>query len=76
MTHSRTSQPCNDRTWFKSSYSEGSGNACVEVAITSPVVSIRDSKDKARPALVVPASAWTSFVGLILSGDVASDAVG
>ncbi|MCM2392150.1 DUF397 domain-containing protein [Streptomyces sp. CWNU-1] len=48
--------------WFKSSYSEGSGNACLEVASLDHQVGIRDSKDKQGPALVVPSPAWAQFV--------------
>lgn len=36
--------------WFKSSYSEASGNNCVEVAWTQTGVALRDSK---RPADVI-----------------------
>ncbi|MFF2852457.1 DUF397 domain-containing protein [Streptomyces sp. NPDC058001] len=55
--------------WFKSSYSNDTGGSCVEVADLSARVGIRDSKDKSGPALVVPAVAWSSFVGLVRSGD-------
>ncbi|MEU7297480.1 DUF397 domain-containing protein [Streptomyces exfoliatus] len=49
--------------WFKSSYSNGDGGDCVEVAYDFPgVVPVRDSKNPAGPALIVPASAWTAFV--------------
>ncbi|MFB6552151.1 DUF397 domain-containing protein [Streptomyces sp. NPDC056405] len=54
-----------ESAWFKSSYSNDSGGACVEVAGLAGEVGIRDSKDKAAPALVVPASAWSSFVGAV-----------
>ncbi|MFE4059372.1 DUF397 domain-containing protein [Streptomyces sp. NPDC059096] len=51
--------------WRKSSYSDGAGNNCVEVAELTLAVGIRDSKQAAGPALVVPANAWNTFVGLI-----------
>ena len=39
--------------WRKSSYSNGSGGACVEVARNLPgIVAVRDSKDRQGPALV------------------------
>lgn len=50
-------------TWRKSSYSNGDGGACVEVADGVPgAVPVRDSKHPAGPALVVPAGAWAAFV--------------
>lgn len=60
-----------ESAWFKSSYSNDTGGSCVEIApLTGSQVGIRDSKDKAGPALVVPAAAWSSFVGLVRSSDV------
>ncbi|WP_234434333.1 DUF397 domain-containing protein [Streptomyces sp. NRRL F-5126] len=53
--------------WFKSSFSNDSGGACVEIASLTGKVGIRDSKNKLGPALVVPKAAWCSFVGLMLS---------
>ncbi|MFH9722047.1 DUF397 domain-containing protein [Streptomyces sp. NPDC017254] len=49
--------------WRKSSYSNGDGGNCLEVldGVTG-VVPVRDSKNPAGPALVVPAAAWTAFV--------------
>jgi hypothetical protein len=68
MTHLRPTEP--NSPWFKSSYSDGAGNNCVEVAVMEPGVGVRDSKDKQGPALVVPATGWSSFVALVRSGDV------
>ncbi|MCX4908670.1 DUF397 domain-containing protein [Streptomyces sp. NBC_00878] len=50
--------------WRKSSYSDGMGNNCVEVAhlTTAPAIAVRDSKNAAGPALLVPSTAWTTFV--------------
>ncbi|MFE3217301.1 DUF397 domain-containing protein [Streptomyces antimycoticus] len=50
------------RTWFKSSYSGGEGGECLEVAVTAHAVSVRDSKDTARPDLAVGRAAWARFV--------------
>ena len=47
--------------WFKSSYSGGGGDNCVEVAIRTDVIGIRDSKDTSRTPLTVSPSAWTHF---------------
>ncbi len=56
-----------ERAWFKSSYSEANGTACVEIAHLphTAQVGIRDSKDKGGPALVVPAGAWAEFVAAV-----------
>ncbi|MGW7072176.1 DUF397 domain-containing protein [Streptomyces sp. NPDC054855] len=53
--------------WYKSSYSNDTGGSCVEIAGLDDQVGIRDSKDKSGPALVVPATAWSSFIGLVRS---------
>lgn len=47
--------------WFKSSYSNSTAN-CVEVALQSPAVGVRDSKDPALAALAFPSSAWAAFL--------------
>lgn len=47
--------------WFKSSYSDGEGGACVEVATTPTVIHVRDSKDPDGPTLTFSADAWQSF---------------
>ncbi|WP_327034396.1 DUF397 domain-containing protein [Micromonospora ureilytica] len=49
--------------WRKSTRSNGSGGACVEVAANLPgLVAVRDSKDPAGPVLVFPPNAWRAFV--------------
>ncbi|EMF30088.1 hypothetical protein H114_05634 [Streptomyces gancidicus BKS 13-15] len=55
-------QPVPDSTWFKSSYSTGSGGECIEVAVRPATVHVRDSKDTTRAALAVEATAWAAFV--------------
>ncbi|MYU36879.1 MULTISPECIES: DUF397 domain-containing protein [unclassified Streptomyces] len=58
----RTLDP-STTTWRKSSYSDGGGTNCVEVADGFPgLVPVRDSKTPAGPALLVTASAWADFV--------------
>ncbi|NYV73985.1 DUF397 domain-containing protein [Streptomyces sp. UH6] len=56
-------------TWFKSSHSGNEGGACVEVALGSATVYVRDSKDTARPALTLAPAAWTAFLGLAARAD-------
>lgn len=49
--------------WRKSSYSGSEGGSCVEVADGYPSrVPVRDSKVPHGPALLIPATGWTSFV--------------
>ncbi|MER7335782.1 MULTISPECIES: DUF397 domain-containing protein [unclassified Micromonospora] len=49
--------------WRKSTRSNGSGGACVEVADNLPgVVAVRDSKDPSGPALTFGPAAWRAFV--------------
>ncbi|GHA12645.1 DUF397 domain-containing protein [Streptomyces echinoruber] len=47
--------------WFKSSYSGGDGDNCVEVALRPEAVRIRDSKDRRIRPLVVAPAAWAAF---------------
>ncbi|MFE1172140.1 DUF397 domain-containing protein [Streptomyces sp. NPDC058773] len=50
--------------WRKSSYSNGDGGECLEVADGFPglVVAARDSKVPEGSALIVRAGAWSRFV--------------
>ncbi|WP_371579176.1 DUF397 domain-containing protein [Streptomyces sp. NBC_01314] len=49
--------------WHKSSYSEGSGGNCLEVADNHPThIPVRDSKTPLGPKLVFRAEAWSLFV--------------
>ncbi|WP_046496081.1 DUF397 domain-containing protein [Streptomyces odonnellii] len=70
---SRQHKP-EDAAWVKSSYSDGTGNNCVEVARLAPGVGIRDSKNRPGPTLLVPATAWATFIDLVRSDAVATDA--
>lgn len=52
--------------WRKSSYSNPDGGDCVEVADgLNTVVPVRDSKAPEGPTLVIGASAWSAFIGLV-----------
>jgi Domain of unknown function (DUF397) len=62
-------------TWRKSSYSNGSGGSCVEIAVlTSPAeehdIAVRDSKDPHGPALTFTARRWSAFTAAIKSHDL------
>lgn len=49
--------------WRKSSYSDGGGTNCVEVADVHPgIVPVRDSKTPMARPLVFSASSWSAFV--------------
>ncbi|WP_431783702.1 DUF397 domain-containing protein [Streptomyces chumphonensis] len=50
--------------WFKSSYSGGGGDNCVEVAADHDAVHVRDSKDTPRGHLTISPAAWTAFTAL------------
>ena len=56
--------------WRKSSYSNGSGGNCVEVADSAPYVRVRDSKDPEGPMLAFPAEAWTAFIAKVRGGSL------
>lgn len=52
--------------WYKSTYSNGSGGACVEVADNLPgIVAVRDSKDRNGPKLAFSQQAWSAFLQAI-----------
>ena len=54
-------------TWRTSTFSQGQGSDCVEVAFASTGVAVRDSKNAAGPMLSLPVAAWH---GLLAEGGV------
>ncbi|AWK09463.1 DUF397 domain-containing protein [Streptomyces spongiicola] len=54
--------------WRKSSYSNGDGGACLEVADSPRLTSVRDSKVPDGPALLVPNRTWVAFVEAVKGG--------
>ncbi|MFC8376475.1 DUF397 domain-containing protein [Streptomyces albidoflavus] len=52
----------DELAWFKSSYSSGDGDSCVEVANCSSAVLVRDSKLSDSPQLSLSPAAWADFV--------------
>ncbi|NEA20197.1 DUF397 domain-containing protein [Streptomyces halstedii] len=78
MNTNRALQPSTtvapEGAWFKSTYSDGTGNNCVEAADLAPQIAVRDSKDKQGPALVFPCDSWNSFVSSLSQGEIALDA--
>lgn len=56
--------------WRKSSYSNGNGGNCVEVADGfTGVMPVRDSKDPQGPALLFRAEAWADFLAGVKAGE-------
>jgi hypothetical protein len=56
--------------WRKSSYSNGNGGNCVEVAdLDGGARAIRDSKDPAGPALMFTGSEWVAFTAGVRAGE-------
>ncbi|UYQ65023.1 DUF397 domain-containing protein [Streptomyces peucetius] len=53
-----------EMAWFKSSYSGGGGDNCIEVAVRPKTVLVRDSKDTQRRPLAVSPDAWSAFTTL------------
>jgi Domain of unknown function (DUF397) len=47
--------------WRKSSRSNGSGGACVEVAAVGVAIAVRDSKDPDGPKLIFMSGTWEAF---------------
>ncbi|MFJ8859330.1 DUF397 domain-containing protein [Streptomyces sp. NPDC102451] len=57
--------------WRKSTYSNGEGGSCVEVADGFPgLVPVRDSKAPEGPALAFRDAHWAQFVGALRSGSL------
>jgi hypothetical protein len=56
--------------WHKSTFSNGSGGACLEVARNLPgIVAIRDSKANGTgPVLSFPKEQWSAFVAGVKAG--------
>lgn len=47
--------------WRKSTYSDGNGGDCVELASDSGVIMVRDTTNRTGVTLSVPAAAWRRF---------------
>ncbi|MFB7568996.1 DUF397 domain-containing protein [Streptomyces sp. NPDC093064] len=53
----------DELSWFKSSYSDSEGSACVEVAASPRIIHVRDSKlGVDSPRFAVNADAWSEFL--------------
>jgi hypothetical protein len=59
----QVSEDLNGLRWSKSSYSGSGGGDCVEVAVTSDAVYVRDSKAAGDgPVLRIGQGSWAAFV--------------
>ncbi|MFH8485494.1 DUF397 domain-containing protein [Streptomyces longisporoflavus] len=68
MTSSSTDRVravADELVWFKSSYSGSNETECVEVAVMSAQVFVRDSKRPADRQFSVEPHAWADFVASI-----------
>ncbi|UIX33818.1 DUF397 domain-containing protein [Streptomyces sp. GQFP] len=52
-------------SWFKSSYSGGSGTECVECVRSADGTFVRDSKCVRGPVVAVRRQAWRVFIGAL-----------
>jgi hypothetical protein len=62
-------------TWRKSSYSNGTGGSCVEIAVLTGTagehdIAVRDSKDPHGPALTFTTRQWHDFTVAIKSHEL------
>jgi hypothetical protein len=57
-------------TWRKSSYSNGTGGNCVEVADLPSGRAVRDSKHPEGPILLFTREGWQAFVQGIQAGEL------
>ncbi|WP_405820815.1 DUF397 domain-containing protein [Streptomyces sp. NBC_00838] len=65
-----TADTLANASWFKSSYSNDQGGACVEGAqLPGGAMAVRDSKNPHGPAFVLTGAAWTAFVGALVGGE-------
>jgi hypothetical protein len=57
--------------WFKSSFSNGQGGDCVEIAANLPgIVAVRHSKDPDGAKLVFTPGEWRAFVAGVAAGEL------
>ncbi|MEU6483478.1 DUF397 domain-containing protein [Streptomyces sp. NPDC046887] len=65
--------PSTCLSWRRSSYSNGAGGFCLEVADGLPgLVPVRDSKVTGGPVLMLTAAAWAPFVAALRGGPALS----
>ena len=60
-----TDGPLTGATWRKSTYSGNNGANCVEVAMTSALVGVRDTKNRDGATLTVTSDEWRAFLAWV-----------
>ncbi|MGH3392117.1 MAG: DUF397 domain-containing protein [Actinomadura sp.] len=55
--------------WRKSSRSDDTGGACVEIARMDPAIAVRDSKNPGGPNLAFAATDWRAFTHRVKAGN-------
>ncbi|MEW2807686.1 DUF397 domain-containing protein [Streptomyces massasporeus] len=66
MIRNASAGDTSELAWFKSSYSSGTdGNSCVEIAIATHTVHVRDSKHTEGPRLALTPEAWSEFLASV-----------
>ncbi|CAL9286055.1 DUF397 domain-containing protein [Streptomyces sp. SudanB66_2053] len=63
-----TAKSRTELTWCKSSYSTNDGPECVEVALATAAVHVRDSKRIPGPHLTFSPTPWAAFLPYASSG--------
>jgi hypothetical protein len=59
-----------EKSWRTSSYTGNGGGNCVEVANSTRVVMVRDTKDRGGVKLGVSANAWRQLLNEVRSGRI------
>nr|WP_256333478.1 DUF397 domain-containing protein [Streptomyces sp. cf386] len=57
--------PPSSIPWHKSSYSNGMGGECLEMAARAGTIAVRDSKVPSGPQLTLSPATWENFIGAI-----------
>ncbi|WSQ08643.1 DUF397 domain-containing protein [Streptomyces sp. NBC_01231] len=60
-----TDETSSELAWSKSSYSGAEGGECMEIAVTSGIVHVRDSKTPVGPSFTFRRSEWAAFVAFL-----------
>ena len=55
--------------WRKSSRSDNNGGQCVEIALTTTAIGVRDSKDRDGAVLAFAAEDWAAFLTGVKAGE-------
>ncbi|WP_046470904.1 DUF397 domain-containing protein [Allosalinactinospora lopnorensis] len=56
--------------WHKSSYSQGNGGDCVEVAELPEQVKVRDTQNRTAGHLSFPPAEWSAFLADLRTDDL------